>query len=101
MDFLTYIKKMQEIDILEYLLLTNDQVEVFNFVSKPSINNNKLDILTRIEHKYDNDDKFFAKKEIESIHESYTNLNKERENPVNTRLIQLANLEIEALAKFS
>jgi hypothetical protein len=37
MDIFTYIKKMQEIDLIKYLLLNKDQITLFNFISKPSI----------------------------------------------------------------
>ena len=36
-DIFTYVKKMQEIDLIKYLLLDKDQVKLFNFISKPSI----------------------------------------------------------------
>ena len=37
LDNVSYIKKMQEIDILKYLLLDKDQIKIFNFLSIPSI----------------------------------------------------------------
>src|SRR5690606_34789442 len=37
MDVLTYIKKMQEVDILKYLLLSPDQLDLFSFMTKPSV----------------------------------------------------------------
>ena len=37
LDVLTYVKKVQEIDILKYLLLDKDQVKMFNFLTKPTI----------------------------------------------------------------
>ena len=102
MDFLTYIRKMQDIDLLKYLLLTTDQIKIFNFVSKPSLDNNKLDIFSRIEAKNEcYYDKFFNRDEIEKTHESYKNLNKDPENLVNRRLLNLADMEIDALSKDS
>jgi len=37
MNIFTYIKKMQEIDLLKYLLFNRDQINLFNFLSRPSI----------------------------------------------------------------
>ena len=36
-DIYTYFKKIQEIDILKYLLLDKNQVKLFNFLSRPSV----------------------------------------------------------------
>ena len=37
MDVLTYIKRMQEIDILKYIILSKNQLNLFDFLSRPSI----------------------------------------------------------------
>ena len=37
LDVINYIKKMQEIDILKYLLLDKDQIKLFNFLTLPSM----------------------------------------------------------------
>ena len=42
-DIFTYIKKMQEIDIIKYLLLDQDQIKLLNFISKPSVSMNYSD----------------------------------------------------------
>ena len=36
-DVVSYISKMQEIDMLKYLLLNEKQMKMFEFLSKPSI----------------------------------------------------------------
>ena len=43
LDIVTYLKKMQEIDILKYLVLDKDQVKLFNFLTIPSISVNSID----------------------------------------------------------
>jgi hypothetical protein len=37
MSITSYLKKMHEIDLIKYLLLSEKQVDLFNFVSKPSV----------------------------------------------------------------
>lgn len=37
MNISNYIKKMNEIDIFKYLLLKEQQIYLFNFISKPSV----------------------------------------------------------------
>ncbi len=91
---------MQEVDLLKYILLNNEQLNIFNFVSKPSIDTDRVDIYTRLEQKYAlKDTDLFQKEEILRTHKSYTKLNNDRGNNINRRLIQLADLEIDYLAQ--
>lgn len=37
LDLVTFMKKMQEIEILKYLILNKDTIHLMNFISKPSV----------------------------------------------------------------
>lgn len=37
MNITSYLKKMHKIDLIKYLVLSEKQVDLFNFVSKPSV----------------------------------------------------------------
>ncbi len=37
LDLVTYMKKMQEIEILKYIILDKDTIHLMNFISKPSV----------------------------------------------------------------
>jgi hypothetical protein len=56
LDIFTHIKKMQEIDTLKFILLNKEQLNLFNFISKPSIsittNSNKELIMEELEKNY-------------------------------------------------
>jgi len=36
-DIITYVKKMQELDILKFMLLDEDSLRIMNFISKPGV----------------------------------------------------------------
>jgi len=53
LDILTYLKKMLEIDILKYLILDKNLLNIMNFISKPSVSYKTQEI------DYNNDFKLF------------------------------------------
>jgi hypothetical protein len=99
MDVHTYIKKMQEIDILKFLLLNDDQRTLFNFIAKPSIsltnrNNDKFlhnEILQNQQIGYN-----LNKEEIKEIMKSYKHIyeNIESGGNLSKKIVSLFNNEI-------
>jgi hypothetical protein len=93
LDVFTYLKKMQELDILKYLLLSKDELTVFNFLSKPSIyiSNRKSAISIQTE------EEITKSNDIWRIYESYKkiNTNSEMNIPYLTlKLIEIFNSEV-------
>ena len=73
LDVLTYVKKVQEIDILKYLLLDKDQVKMFNFLTKPTISmiySDSDDIYQNIQQNREKHSKI-DNQELEEIIKSY------------------------------
>jgi hypothetical protein len=102
MDVLTYIKKMQEVDILKYLLLTPDQLDLFSFMTKPSV------LIHEIKNDFYKDFEEEQKRslslnrdEIEKIFVAYRNiLNKDIITIQDKKLINLFEAEVENLREY-
>lgn len=97
-DIFTYVKKMQEIDLMKYLLLDKQQIKLFNFISKPSISMNYSDS-DDIYQTYKENKLLKSKLEIEELEEiikSYNNL-KSRHDEINNKLFYLFDYEIDHL----
>ena len=98
LDIINYVKKMQEIDILKYLLLDKDQVKIFNFLSLPSISMKFSD----------SDDYYmnvlkapvfnakFNTEELQEVFESYI-LIKNKKDELNNKLFSLFDNEVNHL----
>ena len=98
LDIINYVKKMQEIDILKYLLLDKDQVKIFNFLSLPSISMKFSD----------SDDYYmnvlkapvfnakFNTDELQEVFESYI-LIKNKKDELNNKLFSLFDNEVNHL----
>ena len=96
-DVVTFITKMQEIEMLKYLLLNEKQIKMFNFLSKPSIskeiNSNEINM------------KFIQKKksdmvdieEFQEIIKFYNDNNLIIDNDLNKKLFKLFDNEVENL----
>ena len=96
MDIITYFKKMQEFDIIKYILLNDDQLKLLNFVSKPLISENKRDIYELINEKYDNNNIILDKIVIDELNSSYNKLSQSK-NRMDEKLINLFNYEIDSI----
>ena len=100
LDIFTYLKKVQEIDLLKYLLLNNDQIRLFNFISKPSIScyySSSDDIYQDGQNNREFRSKILSQ-EVESILKSYNALKKD-EGIMNKQLFYLFEYEIDHLLK--
>jgi len=97
-DIVTYFKKMQELDILKYILLDSDQLKLLNFVSKPIISKTKDDIFKIVNENNDNNNLILDKEEIEHLFKSYVKLN-HSETLTNEKLIRLVNHEIDVITE--
>jgi hypothetical protein len=99
LDVLTYIKKMQEVDILKYLILSADQLYLFNFLSKPSISTN--DITSMVYTEFQTEQKrilTLTKDEIHRMQECYKNiLGQESVTHQDKKLINLVDAEIDTM----
>ena len=97
-DIFSYIKKMQEIDIMKYLLLDKDQIKLLNFISKPSISQSYSDS-DDVYKNYQQNRLIKSKlkiEELEDIIKSYNSL-KNRSDDLNNRLFYLFDYEIDHL----
>jgi hypothetical protein len=97
-DIFTYVKKMQEIDIMKYLLLDKDQIKLFNFLSKPSISmaySDSDDIYQTVQKNRIIQSKIKTE-EIEEIIQSY-NVLKGKSDVINDKLFYLFDYEIDHL----
>ena len=94
-DVVSYISKMQEIDMLKYLLLNEKQMKMFEFLSKPSIskelesNDFEMKCIQTVKSDIIN---------IEEIIEFY-NDNLMIDNEINKKLFKLFDNEVENLLK--
>ena len=98
LDVINYIKKMQEIDILKYLLLDKDQIKLFNFLTLPSISLKLSDSdehfknLLKAPHCYAK----FKSEELNAVIESYSAI-KNKNDDLNNRLFYLFDREVDHL----
>lgn len=93
---MTYLRKMHEIDLLKYLLLEEYQIDLLNFISKPSVSLlHKSDIFESMSRKMNTD---IDNTEVDNIFECYNTI-KEKKNPKNIdiKLLRLFKNEVETL----
>ena len=62
LDIISFMKKMQELDIVKYLVMDNDTIELMNFLSKPSVTIGKKTITDQEYLKF-----FFPNDKVNSI----------------------------------
>jgi len=101
LDLVTYMKKMQEIEILKYLILDKDTIHLMNFISKPSIS------LTNTSIKDEEYQLFFenlkktnsiSNQKIDTIKTAFDNLMaRPNHNDVEKRILKLFNLQIQEI----
>jgi hypothetical protein len=99
LDVLTYVKKMQEIDILKYLLLSADQLYLFNFLSKPPVSTN--DISSQVYKEFELEQRKIIslnKEEIKQMHDCYFNILGTTDlSHQDKKLLNLIDAEIESI----
>lgn len=99
LDIYTYIKKMQEIDLLKYCLFDEDQSTLFKFLSKPPIKlgAGPLGLYKEFEEQQVNYKKL-DKPEIDALYHSYTTLrDKDEVSFEDLKLLRLVTAEIKFL----
>ena len=95
-DAYSYVRKMQEIDILKYLLLDKDQINLFKFLSKPTISksySDSDDIYQNIQKNQEFHD-FLINEDIHEIVLSYFTI-KDKKDDINKKLFYLFDYEID------
>ena len=99
LDIYTYIKKMQEIDLLKYCLFDEDQSTLFKFLSKPPIQlgTGPLGLYKEFEQSQVNYKKL-DKPEIDALYHSYKTIrDKEEITFEDLKLLRLVTAEIKFL----
>ena len=100
LDIYNYIQKIQEIDLLIYSLFDNDQYNLFQYLSKPPINENESQncIYKEFLDKQINKRRI-GKKEIDKLYNSFNNLRKKNEHIFEDyKLLRLINAEAKYLS---
>ena len=99
-DIYTYFKKIQEIDILKYLLLDKNQVKLFNFLSRPSVSlaySDSDEIYQKEQQNRNNTaDSYISIEDLNEIIQSYKKLMTKNEK-LNEKLFYLFDYEIDHL----
>ena len=98
-DIVTYMKKMQEIDIIKYLLLDINTLNLMNFISKPSVS-----LSQHFEHETKEHKKFFdisedavelTEENLKVLKKSYLNIiSKPRLSLLEKRILELFDKQI-------
>jgi len=99
LDIYTYIKKMQEIDLIKYCLFDDDQLKLFRYLSTPPVklSEKNIGIYQEFEKQQINYSKM-EKKEIDEIYNSYKQMAKKKDITFeDIKLMRLVNAEIEYL----
>jgi hypothetical protein len=72
MNVISYITKMNDMDLLKYLFLNRQQIDLFNFLSKPSVSlTSRFELTEALQEKFSSD---FNKEEINRMYSSYNSL---------------------------
>ena len=98
-DVYNYIQKMQEVDLLVYTLLEDDQIKLFEFLSRPplKITPNRMDIYNEFQQKQSLYIKI-GKTEINDLYKSYNKVKlKDDLGFEDLKLLRLVNAEIKFL----
>ncbi|MCQ2820567.1 MAG: hypothetical protein MJ252_25155 [archaeon] len=99
LDIYTYIKKMQEIDILKYTLFDDDQMYMFNFLANPPVSgfsdsNSTYSEFQKLQKGY----KVITKNEVDALIQSYMNVKSQKEVSFEDyKLLKLVHAEVEFL----
>ena len=100
LDIYNYIQKIQEIDLLIYILFDNDQYTLFQYLSKPPIitgNINQNCIYQEFLDKQYNK-QLIGKKEIDNLYTAFNKIRKKNEHIFeDLKLLRLVNAEVKYL----
>ncbi len=99
-DLITYMKKMEEIDILKYMLLNEDSLNLMDFISKPSVSIKKSHVFNKEYQKFFNTEigNSINTKMIDRTKKSYMKIMENEDmSRTDKRLIQLFDMQIEDL----
>jgi len=100
-DLVTFMKKMQEVEILKYLLLDKDTLQLMNFISKPcvSMSNSKIEdeeYKEFFENTENSND--MSNKNIDNVKTSYDNIiTKRQKSYTEDRIIKLFDMQIQEI----
>jgi len=100
LDIYSYIKKMQEIDLIKYCLFDKEQIVLFNFLAKPPVkfSDKNIGIYKEFEKEQINYSKT-GKKEMDEIFEAYSCIGKKTELTFeDIKLLRLVNADIDFLS---
>ncbi len=98
LDVHSYIKKMQEIDLLKYLLFNKEELYLFNFLSKPLISTKDITHQAKIEFDEEqNRDLNMTNDDIVKLYNAYNSMSKNVNSDSNFKLINLVDAEVESL----
>lgn len=106
MDFFMVMRKMQEIDKIKLLLFNQQQLQLFNLISKPMIfvedhiceeikNEERFKMAVMMEKSKGLNDK----REVKQLLEYYKKLNENKQNEIDQRLLVLVDRSLEEFAK--
>ncbi len=99
-DILSYIKKMQMLDILIYILLDPNQIEMINFLSRPVISSKKENtvIPNSIKINIDNADNNNTENEINDFCKGYKKIKSSlKKTTIDQKLYNIVNVELDNL----
>jgi len=100
-DMVTYMKKMQELDIIKYLLLDENTLELVNFISKPcvSMSTKKIeDSEYKLFFETIEEVNFVSYQNIDSVKKCYDSiLEKSERSHIEERIIKLFEMQIEEI----
>ncbi len=99
-DVYNYIQKMQEVDLLVYTLLDDDQVKLFDFLSRPplQISPSKTNIYNEFESRQSLYMKI-GKKPIDELYDSYNKIRLKKDVGFeDLKLLRLTNAEVKFLS---
>jgi hypothetical protein len=96
MSVISYIRKMHEMDIMKYLMLNKNQINLFNFLSKPSVSNtSKTELTETLKEKFSCN---FNEQEINRMYQSYQQMSRNPDsNEVDRKLMGIVISEVERL----
>ena len=99
LDIYTYIKKMQEIDLIKYCLFDENQMKLFKYLSTPPVklSEKNIGIYKEFEEQQVNYSNI-GKNEIDKLVDSYINIAKKKDITFeDIKLLRLVNAEVDYL----
>ena len=98
LDILSYIRRMQQLELLNYILLEPNERIILDFLSKPSISlTNQVDIQQKIYLQYQS---YIPYYEIDDFTNYYKNLlKKKNKNNIEKRLLNISTIHLNNIIK--